>query len=287
MGLSFILACTIGLSTGFISPSFDIRGRRPSSIRTTPCFRMQTLDDDIAGSQAEPVDVKAKVEELSPLDLAKEDLMLALLDGLKATTDMRISVNELLIQLERLNPTESPATSSLLNGVWEIQYPGSYAPGPVDSPTRELALLVYSGGYKPGLLLQLLSKLPLQVSSKLEILDLQLTISPGAAETEAKFSVFGNDQMVSFRSDLQAASDVRLSENFNEAEVAGRKVSLPGPAKFSRELFITYLDDDLLVVRDESGIPDVLVRKEEVSPEQPSSESVVEETTGTAAPIEV
>ena len=39
-------------------------------------------------------------------------------------------------------------------------YTGGYAQGFIDSPTRELALLVYTGGFKPGLLANLMDKLP-------------------------------------------------------------------------------------------------------------------------------
>lgn len=73
-------------------------------------------------------------------------------------------INELLLQLERDNPTEAAAQSTLLNGVWELQYAGSLAPGIIDSPTRELALSIYSSSYSAGVLKELLRKLPFDAS---------------------------------------------------------------------------------------------------------------------------
>jgi hypothetical protein len=42
--------------------------------------------------------------------------------------------------------------------------------------------------------------------------------------------------------------------------------------QYSRLLFVTYLDKDLMVVRDETGVPEVLVRKEKEFPVPPSGE---------------
>jgi len=60
-------------------------------------------------------------------------------------------------------------------------------------------------------------------------------------------------------------SGVRLREDLIEATAFGQRVLLPGPLSRSRQLYVTYLDDELLVVRDESGLPDVFLRKERFS----------------------
>jgi hypothetical protein len=75
----------------------------------------------------------------------------------------RSTMNELIVKLEKrmsTSPTTSTGTSSslswttspLLNGVWELRYVGGYTPkAPFNiSPTRQLALFLYSGGYSPG-----------------------------------------------------------------------------------------------------------------------------------------
>lgn len=45
----------------------------------------------------------------------------------------RIKINEMLIQLEPKNPTQDPAESPLINGVWELLYTGGYGGGLIDS----------------------------------------------------------------------------------------------------------------------------------------------------------
>ena len=64
--------------------------------------------------------------------------------------EYRTQINEMLYQLEARNPTQYPTTSPLLNGSWEFKYLAGIAPGPVPSPTREIALFMYAGGYTPG-----------------------------------------------------------------------------------------------------------------------------------------
>ena len=86
------------------------------------------------------------------------------LDGLSLVVDAstRSSINEALLRLERLSPTEDAARSPLLNGVWTLRYAGGYTDDwALPSPTRQLALFLYSGGYSPGLFaLGLAQKLP-------------------------------------------------------------------------------------------------------------------------------
>ncbi|KAL3916324.1 MAG: hypothetical protein SGPRY_006872, partial [Prymnesium sp.] len=117
-----------------------------------------------------PLSRVAKAPARTPAPLAQaplsRDSLLALLsDGLRTSAaDQQGEINELLLQLERDNPTEAAAQSTLLNGVWELQYAGSLAPGIIDSPTRELALSIYSSSYSAGVLKELLRKLPFDAS---------------------------------------------------------------------------------------------------------------------------
>lgn len=41
----------------------------------------------------------------------------------------RAEANELMLQLEPMNPTDKPARSPVLNGVWEFLYTGGLGPG--------------------------------------------------------------------------------------------------------------------------------------------------------------
>jgi hypothetical protein len=58
-------------------------------------------------------------------------------------------------------------------------------------------------------------------------------------------------------------SDVRLRETYESFSVLDQpSVEIPDSLRYSRDLLVTYLDQDLLVVRDASGVPEVLTRKE-------------------------
>ena len=112
--------------------------------------------DAVDVETAGPNDVEAQVDsvfDLLPSDLAGVDSM----DAAK-----RADINEALLKLERMNPTDDPAVSPLLNGGWTLRYAGGYSnEWALPSPTRQLALFLYSGGYSPGLFaLSLAQKLP-------------------------------------------------------------------------------------------------------------------------------
>ena len=71
--------------------------------------------------------------------------------------EMRSTMNELMVQLEKTMTTTSGGftSSPLLNGVWELRYVGGYTTPTQNnpfrlSPTRQLALFLYDGGYSPG-----------------------------------------------------------------------------------------------------------------------------------------
>ena len=184
--------------------------------------------------------------------------------GLKGAADTRNreQVNEIVLMLERMNPTASPAESDLLNGDWDMLYTGGYAQGFIDSPTRELALLVYTGGFRPGLLANLMDKLP---AGLLDVDYVEVKISGNAGDARVEGSVAvglaGNMQKLTTEGTLVKKSPMRLTETFNRARAFGQAAELPGPLKLSRDLLVTYLDNDIFIARDESNVPDVWLRK--------------------------
>jgi hypothetical protein len=128
----------------------------------------------------------------------------------------------------------------------------------------QLALFLYSGGYSPGLFaLSLAQKFPSQL---IDVGDLSISISRSNPRVEAKvdLTVLGSEAESNVRvlADLVAESGVRLSETYVEASVMGRKVEIPKQLQYSRRLYVTYLDEDLLIVRDDSGVPEVLIRED-------------------------
>jgi len=130
---------------------------------------------------------------------------------------------------------------------------------------RDLALFLYSGGYSPGMFaLSLAQKLP---SALVDVGDLEIIISREQPRIEAKVDVKllgGQKSTVSVKANLEVESGIRFSESYVSASVLDRSFNIPEQLRYSRELFVTYVDEDILLVRDASGVPEVLVRKEKV-----------------------
>ena len=128
----------------------------------------------------------------------------------------------------------------------------------------QIALFLYSGGYSPGLFaLGLAQKLP---ASVVDVGDLEISISREQPRVEAKVNAksFFGEMSVVVKAKLEVESDIRLRETYESATVMDRTIDIPEVVQYSRELYITYVDDDIMIVRDASGIPELLVRKEKV-----------------------
>ena len=180
--------------------------------------------------------------------------------------EQRAAINEALYKLEALNPTDSPAASPLLNGVWSLRYSGGYTSEfALPSPTRQLALFLYDGGYSPGMFTYTLAQsLPKQL---VDTEDLEITIQRSNPRVTASIRVrlLGGvvDGTVAVQARLDTESGMRLRETYESASILGQPArDFPGILQYARELYVTYLDDDLLIVRDGSGVPEVLVRKD-------------------------
>lgn len=127
---------------------------------------------------------------------------------------------------------------------------------------RDIALFVYDGGLSPGLFaLSLAQKLPSQF---VDLGELKIMISRNEQpRIEAKIdaSVFGNESEISVMVRLDLESGMRIKETYESASAFGQTIEIPEQLKYARELYITYLDEDLLVIRTASGVPEVLVRQ--------------------------
>jgi len=208
----------------------------------------------------EPAPSESSTSVISP---DKEDLLTTIGGGTlgAVSSTNRVIVNELLLKLEASNPTTSPATSTLLNGAWDVVYTGGYSDGLIQSPTRQLALFLYAGGYAPGQFgLQLARLLPESVVS---VSNLAVTISRDQprAESSSTVQVANSKFDVKIKSSLDTESDVRIREVYSGVTVGTTDLDIPDRFQYSRLLYVTYLDEDLLVVRDESGLPEILLRK--------------------------
>jgi len=237
--------------------------------------RLQSMSDDSSPSDtsSDPYydDDVVSVESEEFIPTESEQLVTSVLDllptsvGSAPSEETRAEINEILLKLEALNPTSQPAVSPLLNGVWELQYAGLYtSKGSLVSPTRQLALFLYSGGYSPGLFaLQLANQFSSFVSIDGSV---DVTICREAPRVESQVKVktlLGGDSSVKVKSNLEVVSDIRLRETYESATfLRGQIFDLPPQLQYTRELYVTYVDEDLLIIRDGSGVPELLIRKE-------------------------
>lgn len=250
------------------SPAISSVTTSKPTMRTLALQRSDDLDDFPSDSSADDiVDVDSTIVERNA---PNEVLADSLLDDLPLTGEIpdertRASINEVLLKMEASNPTPKPAQSLLMNGIWSLRYAGMYdGKGALSSPTRQLALFLYSGGYSPGLFaLGLAEKLP---KALVEIGDLEIAISREQPRIEARVGaklLNGGSNDVVVRARLEVQSDVRLTETYESVKVLGNDgLEIPDQLRYTRDLYITYLDQDVMVVRDGSGIPEVLVRKD-------------------------
>lgn len=87
---------------------------------------------------------------------------------------------------------------------------------------------------------------------------------PRILATAAVQLLGGTEAKVEVRASLEVQSDLRFRETYESVTLPGSSepLRIPKPLQYARDLYITYLDEDLLVVRDASGVPEVLVRPE-------------------------
>eukprot|EP00246_Nothoceros_aenigmaticus_P003395 TRINITY_DN14543_c0_g1_i1.p1 TRINITY_DN14543_c0_g1~~TRINITY_DN14543_c0_g1_i1.p1 ORF type:complete len:307 (-),score=31.08 TRINITY_DN14543_c0_g1_i1:1581-2501(-) len=213
---------------------------------------------------------------------AKEALLLAIRDvggveafGTNAATDSgRIDVYEKVLNLERLNPTPRPTTSPLLEGVWNFQWAAAGSPG-----LRAIRLLA--------------QRFP---SGLVKISSLTIRIAGEGAIVVASANLLNSIKTsVAITTKLLVEGPVKIKEEYVEATVESPSLpvdaippqlkgfydqlldaykSFPEAVKravndgvrvplgntFSRQLLISYLDDEILIARDQTGAPDVLAR---------------------------
>uniref|UniRef100_A0A1D1ZKG3 Putative plastid-lipid-associated protein 13, chloroplastic n=1 Tax=Anthurium amnicola TaxID=1678845 RepID=A0A1D1ZKG3_9ARAE len=215
---------------------------------------------------------------------AKESLLLAFKDsgGFESlvsgkTTEMhRIDVNERIVGLERLNPTPRPTTSPFLEGRWNFEWFSAGSPGLIAakllferSPTTLANLVGLNILIKDGY-----SK----VTANMKFLN----SIKGNFLLSTKFSVEGpirlKEEYVEGIFEMPTISDESIPEQLKGplGQAAGSLQQLPIPIKdafanglkiplsgmYQRLFMVSYLDEEILIIRDTSGSPDVLTRLE-------------------------
>jgi len=174
---------------------------------------------------------------------------------------MRGRVDEAIVNLERMNPTEDPAYDEGIDGEWVVKYSGSYAPGMLASPTRELALFLYGGGYSLGAALSSFVDGFWGKSLGMKLGEKKVTIKEGRdVEASAGLTIAGMDQTYTYTAELLPLSGKRLSEEILELNLPDPLGKQDLPIEMRRSILVTYLDDEVMIVRDESGVAEVLSR---------------------------
>ncbi|CAA0842801.1 Probable plastid-lipid-associated protein 13-chloroplastic [Striga hermonthica] len=213
---------------------------------------------------------------------AKESLLLAFKDagGFGAlvtgkTTEMqRIDVNERIVGLERLSPTPRPTTSPYLEGRWNFEWFGSGSLGfiaarflferfpPELANLLKVDVVIKDGYTKVAASLKLLNSIESKfiVSSKLSVegpLRMKEEYIEGLLESPKVDEESVPQQLKGALS--QAATTVQqLPVPIKDILVGGMKVPLGGTLE--RLFMISYLDDEILIIRNTAGIPEVLTR---------------------------
>ncbi|KNA24995.1 hypothetical protein SOVF_010350 [Spinacia oleracea] len=216
---------------------------------------------------------------------AKESLLLALKDAGsfealftgKVTEIQRIDVMERIIALERLNPTPRPTTSPYLDGRWNFEWLGSGSPAVAQFfmerfPTTLANLSKMDVSLKDSyskvtanfrLLNSVESKFTL--SSKLTIegpLRMKEEYVEGILDSPTIVEESVPDQL---RGPLgQAVGAVQqLPVLIKDAISSGIRIPLSG--SMQRMFMISYLDEEILIIRDPFGAPEILTRLESSS----------------------
>ncbi|KAL6534594.1 putative plastid-lipid-associated protein 13, chloroplastic [Orobanche gracilis] len=232
--------------------------------------------------QVEQGSTAAYAKEMERLS-AKESLLLAFKDagGFSAlvtgkTTDVqRIDVNERIVSLERLSPMPRPTSSPYLEGRWNFEWFGSGSLGFVaarfllDEISTGIGKFIENRCGDQGWIPESGSKFEIIqfniesrfiISSKLYVegpLRMKEEYVEGFLESPKVNEEYIPQQLRGALS--QAASRVQqLPIPIKDVLAGGMKVPLGG--MFGRLFMISYLDDEILIIRDISGVPEVLTR---------------------------
>ncbi|XP_010524500.1 PREDICTED: probable plastid-lipid-associated protein 13, chloroplastic isoform X2 [Tarenaya hassleriana] len=253
------------------------KGRRRSCRRWT--FRAMV-------QQAVPGTPSVYAKEMERLS-AKESLLLAFKDagGFEAlvtgkTTDVqRIDVHERITGLERLNPTPRPTTSPYLEGRWKFEWFGSGSPGLFAARViferfpstlanlSKMDILIKDANAKATASIKLLNSIESNIilTSKLSVegpLRMKEEYVEGMLESPTVVEEAVPEQLRGLLG--QATSTVQqLPALIRDTLASGLRIPLGG--SFQRFFMISYLDDEILIIRDTAGVPEVLTRLETAS----------------------
>ncbi|TKY53256.1 plastid-lipid-associated protein 13 [Spatholobus suberectus] len=264
------------LSSSICSPLTLSQPQRVSS-RRWRCLRVcrAMVQQTVQGA---PAAYAKEMERLS----AKESLLLAFKDAGgfevlvsgKTTEWQKIDVNERITGLERLNPTPRPTTSPFLEGRWNFEWFGSASPGLFAArfifeifPSSlanlsKMDVFIKDGSAKITANMRLLTSIESKV-----ILSTKLSVEgPLRMKEEYVEGVLVSPTIIEERVPEQLKGALGQATNalqqlpapIRDPVASGLKVPLSG--SFQRLFMISYLDEEILIIRNTAGIPEVLTR---------------------------
>jgi len=134
---------------------------------------------------------------------------------------IRGRLDESIVKLERLNANEEPVYSTELDGTWMVKYTGTYAPGLLSSPTRELALFLYGGGFSLGNALSSFVQGFWGQSVGMNLGSKKVQIIGGRdVEASAEVEIAGRKEMLNYKAELMPLSAARMSEEVVSVKAA-------------------------------------------------------------------
>ncbi|KAL5213604.1 hypothetical protein ABZP36_002756 [Zizania latifolia] len=267
-------------------PPASFRSRRDGRLSLSPrrpaAGRCRAAAPTFKGGPA--ASYAREMERLS----AKESLLLAFKDAGgfeslvsgKTTEIQKIDVNERIVGLERLNPTPRPTTSPFLEGRWNFEWFGDSSPGAFTarflferSPTTVahftgLDVLIKDGYSK--------------ISSNLKFLNTVKSKFLLTTQLSVEGPIRMKEEYVEGLIEIPRIRDESLPEQLKGliGQTVGALQQLPAPIRdavsegiklplngmFQRLFTISYLDEEILIIRDASGAPDVLTKLEGPQP---------------------
>ncbi|ERN11576.1 hypothetical protein AMTR_s00022p00167130 [Amborella trichopoda] len=228
---------------------------------------------------------------------AKEALILAFQNsgGYKAlvagkiTNEQKIDVTERISSLERLNPTPRPTSSPYLDGQWNFLWWGSGTPLlfatrylfeiiPSDlASLSELDALIKDGfGYATAYL-KFLNSIESKVTVKTKFtvegpIRLREEYVEGLLEPPSVGEQAIPEQLKGAYGQASGTLQ-RLPDSIKDAVSNGLKIPLSGT--FQRMIMVSYLDEEILILRNVNGEPEVLSRQD--APPSPISPDRIDE----------
>ncbi|KAK6917799.1 Plastid lipid-associated protein/fibrillin conserved domain [Dillenia turbinata] len=281
------------ISIFLTKPTIESRFWRAEPIKINHVGKVRvSADDEWGPEKEEPIGAVAVAEEEKPKELTEIDsLKKALVDsfygtdrGLRASSETRAEIIELITQLEAKNPTPAPTEAlTLLNGKWVLAYTSFAGLFPLLSrgtfplvKVEEVSQTIDSENFTVQNSVQFsgpLATTSISTNAKFEVQSpkrVQIKFEEGIIGTPQltdSIVIPDNVELLGQKIDLNPFKGIINSVQDTALSVA-RTISSQPPLKFSISntnaqswLLTTYLDEDLRISRGDGGSVFVLIKE--------------------------